>query len=293
MARSRTPSDRFPVGKASRQGLVEGRRLTRTTRRIQRLPGLVKPAPWAVRRAQVAPEWDWFYDNLVEAWLWGSPVRGILKGYEGVLTNGASYVPSDIGRVLDFDGDNDLVEFGTIPTGHPLQLDYLHTIMAVVRRNTLASGDGWQRIVDKSDGGSAANGYSLWFDDASDGHVRYQVNGSSGILGVTGVPAGAWWTVFGRYDGTDALISVPGFSDGVPHSATAVDAATNLRFGSWNHDVGRELAGQIALVAMFRGLLTTQQMNCLANQIGGDPFGPFRFARSLPMPLQFRQPVRR
>ena len=50
------------------------------------------------------------------------------------------------------------MDLGFIENGHPLQLTFGGTVMGWFRQR---DGDGGQRIVDKSDGITGANGYSL------------------------------------------------------------------------------------------------------------------------------------
>ncbi len=109
----------------------------------------------------------------------GQSSHGTLQGLTGApfdFTIGS--VTGKIGRALEFDGDDDVVELGFIDDANPLMLaDSAFTISVWVYQQD-NGGDPAQRIVEKSDGPSSAHGYSLWIHQGS---IGVSVNGENAL----------------------------------------------------------------------------------------------------------------
>ncbi|UCC22461.1 MAG: LamG domain-containing protein [Planctomycetota bacterium] len=165
------------------------------------------------------------------------------------------------GNALDFDGDNDYVELGTIDGTDDLALaDSSFTICSWIKPDL--TGDTWQRIVDKSNGTTGNNGYTFfvhtngmigvfidWNDFRSDGSV---------------ITAGIWQHVAVTGDGSDYQLYVEGlpvsglFLSGSYNSPPGV--TTNMRIGMWNHSTAREFNGSIDDVRIYNRALSAEQI---------------------------------
>jgi len=200
-----------------------------------------------------------------------------ISGYnrDGTLTNmepGADWVVTKDGLVLDLDGADEFIELGTIPTGNPLQLvSTPYTIIARVMNNV--TGDTFQRIVDKSDAGSAANGWALTSNVDVDS-IQFYVDGTTIFTAEGTLSAGTWTSVAVTHDGGTGYAL---WQDGraiasTTDAANTPDVATGMRVGSWNHDVAREWNGQIGGILIYRRLLSNNEISLLNT----DLLSPFR-----------------
>jgi hypothetical protein len=197
---------------------------------------------------------------------------------DGVVTGGAVYNST----YFEFDGLDDYIELGTITTSNPLQLsspaDGGLTIMFATYWD--GTGDSFQRIIDKSDGGNALNGWCIFPN--SNGTPANQLifrenpgpltgdgtNMTSTSILSTGVweiwavthdqSSGNWsWYKNGVLDnsGTDTYVTP--------------SAQTNARIGTWNHDVAREWNGRIGFMLVYEKALTQQEITQNYNALKG------------------------
>jgi hypothetical protein len=189
------------------------------------------------------------------------------NGFHGTLTNG----PVHNGTYFDFDGDNDYVEMGTIGTSHPLQLSSPSgggiTVMFAAWFDT--GGDAYQRIADKSDGGSAANGWAIYPQSSTpnQGDIDFHagVPGANATMGTTinPTPANTWaiWSFTwnqstGSYEWKQNNSTVS--SGTVSYSIANVQ--TNMRLGTWNHTDARELNGRIGFFMVYDRPLSPSEL---------------------------------
>lgn len=163
---------------------------------------------------------------------------------EGTMVT-ADLVNGKIGKAIDFDGDDDAIDLGAIGVADPLRLNGSDvTIEAII--NHVSGGDLYQRIIDKSDGGSAANGYALHLNGlklaiAVDGNYHYtndDVISYSTDHYVVGVITGSAFTEY-----VDGASKAGGFQSG--SASQPPDDTTNAKIATWNHDVAREFKGVI------------------------------------------------
>jgi len=171
---------------------------------------------------------------------------------------------------LHLDGDDDIVELGTVAAGSPLMLAHTpFTISAWFRQQ--AGGDPYQRILDKSDGALGRNGYAL-AADPGEKRVHFYVHG--------GKQGGDYISVSGAYDmdrwhHVAAVaregrleIWVDGRRDGRASyesgsHALPADFAASARLGTWNHEPGREFKGWLDEVAVWNIDLTGDAIQAL------------------------------
>lgn len=186
------------------------------------------------------------------------------NGYDGTLTNGPVYNST----YFDFDGDNDYVEFGTIPVNDPLQLNNPSgggmSIMFAVWFD--GSGDDYQRIIAKSNGGIGANGWSVYRNRKISGdNMIFSVNGSN-VLVSNEPPSpvdNVWqiWTV--TYDQSTSAANwyYNGQQDTSGSSAYSVpNVETGMRLGTWNHSDARELNGRIGFFMVYDKVLSESEI---------------------------------
>mgnify|MGYP003632676701 CR=1 FL=1 len=161
-----------------------------------------------------------------------------------------------------FDGDNDYIELGS--QSGDLRLSGSNgSITAWI--NPTITGDDYQRIVDKSDGGSAANGYAMVV--RSDGTVDRYIDGGAAMEGLTVLTAQRWYHLAWTWDGTNHKFYVDGVLD-VTHanSATPPSDTTNMRIGTWNHSTAREYKGYMCNVGVFEEALSQAQVKSIMNK---------------------------
>ena len=191
----------------------------------------------------------------------GTDSFDLIGSQDGVLTNGVGF-ELDSGGTFDFDGANDYIELGTINASNPLMLhnsDF--TIQCFIK--WVGTGDLFQRIFAKSNGGSGAYGYDFWVDRGTY-NLGGSINGSS--FRTTALPtAYAWTNVAWTSNATGNTIYMDGVSySGAYYSGThkrPPNVVTNATIGSWNHSTGREFKGKIAFVKIYNRELSSTEIN--------------------------------
>jgi hypothetical protein len=185
------------------------------------------------------------------------------KNNNGILTNGPVYNNT----YFDFDGNDDYVDLGTIATSNALQLSSPAggglTIMFASWFDT--GGDGFQRVIDKSNSGSAANGWAIYPNNASPnaGSLIFQENSGPGQSSLTTPSANTWeiWAYTWSVSGGDWVWYRNG---AVLNSGTRTysipSVATNLRIGTWNHSDARELNGRIGFMLVYEKPLSSAEV---------------------------------
>ena len=221
------------------------------------------------------------WKGLVGAWMPSFGVTGnTLKdvsgnGNDGTLTNmdaATDWVGTSKGLALDFDGDNDYIELGSISANNPLTLDGNRGGTIVCNALT-RSGDPFQRLFDKSTAGTAINGYNLCLDNNYGLHGS--INGRWAYTGKTYNYNQSYqfaWSFIGDdwkyYQDAEILphtiFTGPLWSD-VPQ------VTTNARIGSWNHSTGRELKGNVSSLLIYNRALSPTEIK----QLYLNPAAPF------------------
>jgi len=196
------------------------------------------------------------------------------NGNHGALTNmdpKTDWVGGPNGWALDFDGNNDWIDLGTVNSGHSLMLAGSGGTISV-RFKQESTGDDFQRLIDKSDAGNFVNGWALYTDNQGynpgerrialgrDGRAEYSpasiYNFDEWVCAI------ATWE-----DAQEASFSVNGVEYAVDISlggdpVTIPDVSTEIKIGTWNHTTGREFNGQISHVLVFnKALSVTERMN--------------------------------
>ena len=166
-------------------------------------------------------------------------------------------------RATPFNGDDDYIDLGSITSGYPLMLNGSDvTISAWVKQQS--GGDDYQRIIDKSDSGIAANGYALLMSP-TDRVVTVVVDTVNYITDDTNVYEFDTWThVVGIITATGGKIYLNGQEEsGTGAIGQPPDVATNMRIGTWNHDVAREFDGNMADLRIYNRALSPEEITAL------------------------------
>jgi hypothetical protein len=196
----------------------------------------------------------------------------IRSATDGVLVNAPTFVvdnpPNYSNYSLSFDGGDDFVELGS--QAGDLRLSGSDgTISAWIKIDDVSAGDSAKRIVDKSDGGGAANGYALLVE--LDGSVGGFIDGVASLYSAAGTVTDATWHhVVWTWDGTYSKIYIDGgLSATAGSTARPPSDTTGMRIGSWSHSTAREFDGLMDEVAIWNSALTSAQINDIYN--GGVP----------------------
>lgn len=187
------------------------------------------------------------------------------EGNDGTLANGASVVDG----VFVFDGNDDQINFGSIPAGDILTLAAAAGATGLTFHFALyynGTGDTYQRVIDKSDSGTAINGYAVyaWSGTASPagGPMKVDQNGVGNCVGIN--PAlNTWqlWTVTHDASTGDWKWYLNGVQVATGNDTYNVpNATTNLTIGSWNHSTARELKGSIGFMRVYSRALSLAEV---------------------------------
>ncbi len=148
-----------------------------------------------------------------------------------------------IGNALSFDGLDDYIELGPIPIGEKLMMANSDIAISCIIKPVFG-GDIFQRIIEKSDGISGANGYGLTL--RTDEIILYH----NGIRIMTSDPVIIDDTKFYHITATKengvavGKIYVNGMDvGGSVTNETIPNVEANMRIGTWNHDTAREYQG--------------------------------------------------
>lgn len=209
-------------------------------------------------------------DGLIAHYPLTGTAEDATGNYDGTEVGGLTYIDNaEKGSVAKFDGLDDYIELGTIPIGHPLQLVGGATISFWAIPTF--TGDDYARVIDKSDGGSGAHGYSIYFVQSTKS-IQF-VGGNGTVITSSSICA------ISAYENkmTNFIITIP--ANGVPEisanntvltptsfdSGSIVDFQTNMRIGTWNHSTGREYNSVLGDIRFYGKVLTTQEKTDIYN----------------------------
>ena len=232
---------------------------------------------FAPRDGRAAHENLW--KGCVGAWHPGLGPSGLtLRDWSGYRRHGTlvgmdpatDWVVSGGKHALDFDGDDDFIEFGSIAATSPLALSGGRMSISAWIRPVL-TGDDFQRIIDKSTAGNATNGYILYLNQTT-WKIAFTADNAVSQTIANVAPAANTWSHIGvsKADGVAAKIYLNGKETGYDSTDTTniPAAAAGMRFGSWNHSTVREYKGQIAEIGMWSRVLTPNEFRLLARRPG-------------------------
>tara|TARA_Y100001973_G_C5165972_1_gene316178 strand:- start:343 stop:1467 length:1125 start_codon:yes stop_codon:yes gene_type:complete len=182
-----------------------------------------------------------------------------------ITTTGGDVFRDDFS--LAFDGTDDFIDLGS--QSGDLRLSGSNGAIVAWIKPTL-TGDEFQRIVDKSSSGSGANGYALFIK--KDGNVTGNIDGVAIVTTPTGVVAAdKWQHLVWTWNGTTHYVYVDGIEvQSSSSSTTPPSNTTNMRIGTWNHDVAREYRGNMSEVVIYNKGLSASEVKTLYN--GREPY---------------------
>jgi concanavalin A-like lectin/glucanase superfamily protein len=221
-------------------------------------------------------------------------LAAVLAALPWVECGPAAYKATEVGNhcSIHLDGDDDFLDLGTIAPASALMLaGHPFTLSAWFRQE--AGGDPYQRIVDKSDGPLARNGWALAADPGERRIHFYVHDGSKGgdfISSHGAYRTGEWHqvTAVARQDSLE--IWIDGKRDGRSSYESGshrlpADVATTARLGTWNHEPGREFKGWLDEVAIWNTDLSSDAIEAVHAAGGrgdlGSDWGPYRFSQHL------------
>ncbi|ETR67616.1 MAG: hypothetical protein OMM_11395, partial [Candidatus Magnetoglobus multicellularis str. Araruama] len=189
--------------------------------------------------------------------------------------------PPGSGNALTFDGDDDFVTFGLIDGSHPLALAGSQFSMAFWIKPAI-TGDSFQRIIDKSTAGLAADGYLLCLNTGNS--LKFYLNGMARFTTDSNVlTANMWHHVVVTGDGSQYKCYVNGIAVGIstensfelPPNATA-----NLYIGTWYTESTREYHGQMDEVSIWNVALSEAEVrNYMCSRLTGNETGLIAYFR--------------
>ena len=198
----------------------------------------LKPILWNVAPHLIHPMFRSLWVGLVGYWpFWesGGAPRDI-SGYSnhGTISGAPTWTSSDRGRVLDFDGVNDLIDMGDITTFDGLST---MTISVLVNPRTLPSGSDINTILAKHDYAGAQNGPFFIRLRGTEGLRGSFGDGSNSIIiDVATIPANVWTlvtlTLAAGGVGTLYYDAIVQGTDTNASFTTTVNNAETLRFAS-------------------------------------------------------------
>lgn len=167
------------------------------------------------------------------------------------------------GSYFTLDGDNDYIDFGTIPVDDELQLSSDFTLSFWI--NWSGAGDDYQRILDKGNASNGGNGFAIFINDVSGlKKLRYHANGlSTAVIESTdAIPINQWVEYTYTYNSATDTISL--YKNGVFDKSTTFtgnpNVSANMRFGTWYALSGREFRGSVGLVCAYNRSLSSSEV---------------------------------
>jgi hypothetical protein len=203
----------------------------------------------------------------------GSVVSSGVGTLTGTLTNGVGYNSSN-GGSFTFDGDDDYVNLGTISTSNVLQMNDPSggglTVSWWGYFNDI--GDPFQRIFDKSSGGSATNGWAIYTGFTGETPVLQLGSGGSDKVISNSILTSTWqnWCVTWVKSSETYVTYLNGVQDKTGTKTWNIPSVeTDARIGSWNHSTGREYNGKIASLKIYNRALTASEIQQNFNALRG------------------------
>jgi hypothetical protein len=198
--------------------------------------------------------------------------NGALKlGSSGATTTSGMWSSdAKIGdNCLSFDGQDDYVDLGDIPSSSSLQLSNTPSSFSAWFYQK-SGGDEWQRIIDKSNGGNGKNGYALFLNPENQNiWLTVDQNEYKTVSGVYNFDE--WNHVVGVVESSNFRIflngeEVNGSWDGSPQLPPRKE--TDMKIGSWNKnltDNTRFWDGRLDEIRVYNRVLSTPEIQALYN----------------------------
>ena len=199
----------------------------------------------------------------------GTTLTDIEGRLSGTLEDNASWVDNGRASAIDFPGNTDsdtCVRYSDVSATDPLCLldgnsgDGFTFAFSHRRHGNQLYG----RIIDKSDGGTGANGWGMWYESSNKLGFRYA--GGSPIQ--TGsAPSLNVWYIFHLTFEHSTKDWVWYLNDDVSNSGTTSMSIpssgneTDMCIGNWCHTGGREINGDIGFISVYGRPLTSSEVS--------------------------------
>ena len=185
------------------------------------------------------------------------------NGNDGVV-NGATWNASGW---WEFDGVDDYIDLGTQPVDSDLNMSSPSGGGLAVEwwGYYNGTGDNFQRIVDRSNGGGSLNGWAIYTGAVgSSTQIRLTTNGESVVLTTGAIfTSNIWqhWCITWDQSSGDWAWYLNGEQTNTGNASWNIPAVeTGMRIGTWNHSTGREYNGRIGEVRIYPRALTPAQV---------------------------------
>lgn len=192
------------------------------------------------------------------------------QGNNGTLTNGPTFNSNNLGSIV-FDGDNDFVDLGTITTSNSLQLNNPAGggLTVMYAANYDGVGDSYQRIIDKSNGVNATNGWSIY---GNLGYPTLEADVNGGIQTIAPIANLTWqfWAVtWQKSSGAWAWYLNGELDNSGTQTYNIPSVQTTARIGTWNHSTGREFNGKLGFILVYDRVLSASEVKQNFNALRG------------------------
>ena len=203
--------------------------------------------------------------------------RSRMKMYGKDLTTTVEYAGAKLsaGDYIEFDGDDDHINLGVIPTSHILQMNDPSGGGLTVSwwGNFDDTGDSFQRIFDKSNGGSASNGWAIYTSSTGSNTTTLQLGsaGSDQVISNSYLTSTwqNWCVTWVKSSGT-YVTYLNGVQDKTGTRTWNIPSVeTQASIGSWNHSTGREYNGKLASLKIYDKALTASEVKQNFNALRG------------------------
>lgn len=222
-------------------------------------------------------------DGLVGAWLFNEGSGLTIHDHSNSKKHGVITDTTDFnwsrdpyeGKVLlsSANASTARVDVGAIPVDHPLQLNNQSgTIAAKVYFDTSISTSAFPRIIDKSSGSFAQNGWAVYL--TNNNIIRFSKSGSEYTVFTGTEIENNWMLVIINFTGGDAFTygnfdlrhrkGIYKLDQNLTASNTINNVETNLAIGNWNHATDRNWEGMISWVQVWNRSLSVEEMNKLS-----------------------------
>ena len=201
--------------------------------------------------------------NLVSYENGDTTTYSLTGSLSGLLNNGVDFGFYD-GGYWEFDGVDDYIDFGSINSSNPMSFFGVNNMTLEIWVYPIPSGDPYQRVIDKSDGGNGQNGWCLFLgtNPPSTKRLTFAINSTYPIDVYGNVyEHNAWNHIVLTRNGNDfnmysngEIVSSSTFTTVFPSTTT------NMRIGSWNHSTNREFNGKIGTVRAYHQTLTAAEV---------------------------------
>ena len=179
----------------------------------------------------------------------------------GSLVNSPTF-NSNYAGVLEFDGLDSYVELGDIDSSNVLSL-YNTDFTVHIWFNPSGSGDSYQRVIDKSNGSSMANGWGITATQSTptSKQLAFYINTGNPVLRNDEYNFGEWYSIVFTREGNVMKMYNNGTLKDTDNNATPIPSTTTgCRIGAWPADTARCFGGSIGAIWIYHKALTASEV---------------------------------